>query len=192
MTKSFQQRLESVKGKTFVVDFTNDYSRFGAGPLYYSNRAEILYDSAVVIWSTGAPLQFDVAAMLTGMAIEVLLKGIRLLFDLPASASHNLITLCDEVGINVESDDRIILASLTEHIYWAGRYPVALSANRLDTAKDIFGQQHRTGGNLANYDVSQRANSKENCERLWKLFMQHFYAVSDARPQSVESRDERQ
>jgi hypothetical protein len=186
MPASFDDLLAKVHGRIHVVNFADDYAQFRDGLLYYWNRAEILHNSAKIIWDVGRPLESDVAAMLIGMAIELLLKGTRRALDLPPSKSHRLDRLCDEVGITISANERIILKALSEHVIWASRYTVPTEPELLITAQDTFDKQRRKSGNLANYYIAERATSLENCERLWTVFADHYHRARDASIESVE------
>jgi hypothetical protein len=188
MPTSFNEQLAKVSGKIHVVNFANDYARFRDGLLYYWNRAETLRNGATAIWEAGGPRTNDVAAMLMGMAIELLLKGIRRALDLPPSKSHRLDHLCDDVGIIVDENDRMLLRVLSEYVIWQSRYTVPNSTEHLAAAEEIFAQQRRKSGSLDTLFISERSSSADNCERLWDLFAEHYHRAREARIESVELR----
>ena len=79
--------------------------------------------------------------LLMGYSIENLLKGILLsqkpeLFDTQKMRGfnhHDLIRLCNEVGVELQTDEQEWLKKLTEYIEWQGKYPIPL---RRDKDKD--------------------------------------------------------
>jgi hypothetical protein len=120
------------------------------------------------------------------MAIELLLKGIRVALELPTEKTHRLDRLCDGVGITLSDDDRIVLMVLSEHIIWASRYTVPIKPESLIDAQDLFGKQRRKSGSLAKLHIAERAISSENCERLWNLIAAYYHRARTSRPESVE------
>lgn len=80
--------------------------------------------------------------LLMGYSIENLLKGILLnqkpeLFQpskrMKGFGHHKLTRLCDEVGVELQSDEKKWLMKLTEYIEWQGKYPIPL---KRDNDKD--------------------------------------------------------
>ena len=124
--------------------------------------------------------------MLVGMAIEVLLKGIRVALEMPTKKTHRLDRLCDDLGIAITDDDRVILKALSEHIICASRYTVPIEPQSLFDAQELFDSQRRKSGNLANYHIAERSISPDNCERIWSLIAEYFERAHSARPESVE------
>jgi HEPN domain-containing protein len=183
----FADQLEAVRGKIHVVNVINDFELRTKGLLNYWNCAERLLQSAKIIWDAKGPS--DVAAMLIGMSMELLLKGIHVAFDKDFQKIHDLHKLCRTVGISVSEDESIILRALTESIYWASRYPAPSDWQRLFEATELFDQQRRQSGNLANRDIKERAISRENCERLWDLFADHYHRAREVRFESAEGRE---
>jgi HEPN domain-containing protein len=183
---SFDENFEAVRGKIHAVNFADDFERRRNSLLYYWNCAEPLFHSAKIIWSAHGPS--DVAAMLVGMSIELLLKGIHVAFDKTFSKTHNLHELCAEIGIPVDQNDIIILQALSENIYWASRYPNPNNAEQLFRAAKIFDKQRRKSGNLASRDIEERSLSRKNCERLWTVFANYYHKAREARLESIELR----
>ncbi len=118
---SFDEQLETFRDTIHIVNVAVDFERRRDSVLYYWNCAEPLFDSAKIIWQARG--SSDVAAMLVGMSIELLLKGIHVAFDKDIQKTHDLHKLCNECGISVSLNDTIILQALSETIYWASRYP---------------------------------------------------------------------
>lgn len=78
------------------------------------------------------PQVSSVALMIGALAIENLLKGIRVeqiqqVFDQRGRfilATHDLLRLADDAQVSLSEEDRILLERLQEFSTWGGRYPV--------------------------------------------------------------------
>jgi HEPN domain-containing protein len=184
MTGSFDDQLARVEGTIHRVNMANDFERFRDGLLYYVNRAEALHDGARLVVDGGGPS--EPFTLLAGLSLEVLLKGIHRALDKKIPFHHRLHNLSSNVGIALSDDDRIILEALSEHVYWASRYPVPASEENLLSARAVFAKQRRTSGNLANYYIAERHLSVENYERLWGLFLGYYERARSARLESAE------
>jgi hypothetical protein len=172
VSKSFDDHLAVVRGKIHRVSMASDFERFRDGLLYYWNRAEALKNGADIISkANGPPAAF---ALLAGLSIEVVLKGIHRAFDMTIPQHHRLIDLCASVGIKIDADDKIGLKALSEHVYWASRYPVPRSEKDLIAAQESFDQQRRKSGNASNYYIKEREISYENYARLWGMFADFY------------------
>ena len=77
LVKSFDKQLADVNGKIRSINMWNQFDRYHDGLLYYWNNAEKLRDSAKILWENGF-LQTDIASMLAGLSVELLLKGVIL------------------------------------------------------------------------------------------------------------------
>jgi HEPN domain-containing protein len=183
---SFDEQLEAVRATLHVVNASDDFERRHNSLLYYWNCAEPLFHSAKIIWNAHGPS--SVATMLIGMSMELLLKGIHVAFDKTCQRTHDLHKLCSAVGIPVDENDDIMLQALSEHIYWASRYPAPNNAVRLFRATELFDKQRRRSGKLAHRDIAERTLSRENCERLWNVIAGHYHKAREARLESVELR----
>lgn len=122
-------------------------------PRAWAMKGENLFHAfeAVAAASDEGSMQFnlrDQALMLAGMSIEVMLKA--LIVDNPKSRdlvlglrapetpacralkgafySHRLRELATHAGVEMSPDQMDILASLTSHVYWRGRYVVPTEA----------------------------------------------------------------
>lgn len=83
-------------------------------------------------------------AMLAGMAIENMLKGLILqgtardarleLMSKKKLITHDLVTLATRAGVELADFEQELLARLSRFIVWAGRYPVALTATDTENA----------------------------------------------------------
>src|SRR5277367_5190103 len=111
MAASFEKLLAEVSGKVHVVNFSDDYQRYKSGLLYYWHKAEHLHEAAKMIWPS--PPLGDVAIMLTGMSMELLLKGICIAFDKDIPGIHRLDKLYELVGIPQTEDDKIVLRAIS-------------------------------------------------------------------------------
>jgi hypothetical protein len=87
-------------------------------------------------------------AMLAGMAIENMLKGLILqrtardarleLMSKKKLITHDLVTLATRAGVELADFEQELLARLSRFIVWAGRYPVALTATDTEnTDRDL-------------------------------------------------------
>ncbi|MEK7245488.1 MAG: hypothetical protein AAB223_05670, partial [Pseudomonadota bacterium] len=170
--------------KVHRVNFANDFERFRSGLLYYWNCAEPLKESAQIIWN--AKGSNNVAAMLIGMAIELLLKGTHVALDKNIPYIHDLCSLSKGIGVAVAGDDRIILQALSEQVTWAARYPTPTSESLWHRAAEIFGMQRRQSGTLANLIIESRDLSRENCERLWDVYADYYNRAQQVRIESVD------
>jgi len=186
MAASFEKLLAEVSGKVHVVNFSDDYQRYKSGLLYYWHKAEHLHEAAKMIWPS--PPLGDVAIMLTGMSMELLLKGICVAFDKDIPGIHRLDKLYELVGIPQTEDDKIVLRAISENVIWYARYPTPRDADKMLEAFEVFKKQRRQSGNLSNYFIEERASSFDNCERLWGVVAEHYHRARDVRIESVELR----
>lgn len=182
---TFEELLRSVQGKVHRVNFASDFDRFRNGLLYYWNCAEPLKESARIIWDANGPN--NVAAMLIGMAIELLLKGTHVALDKDISHTHDLCRLSEGIGVTVGGDDRIILQALSEQIAWAARYPTPTRESLLHKAAKIFSKQRRQSGTLANLFIESCDLSRRNCERLWGIYADYYERARQVRIESVDT-----
>lgn len=178
MVGSFDEQVASVTGKIHKVDFSDDFNRYGGGLLYYWNKAEPLQEAAKLVWS-GFALD-SVAIMLTGMSMELLLKGIYVAFDKAVPRHHKIHELCSGLGIDLSADDRSILSAISEHVIWMGRYTTPTDAIKMLNAAELFDKRRKSNGRNA-YSIVKR----EDCNRLWGLIATHYHRAQEARPESV-------
>ena len=125
-------------------------------------------------------------AMLAGLSIEILLKGILLGLQEKFPYNHKLFDLCTCAGIEVCNDDKIILQSLTEHVEWASKYPAPQDESKWLFASSVFDSQRRQSGNLAQYYIQEREISLDNYLRLWELLAGYFWRVRNTISESAE------
>jgi len=203
MIETFEAHLSRIRGKIRRINSTR-YNLQKEALLGYWNNADNLRSGALVIWNayhegvvSPQSLGFDtgfsfavslppVFSMLCGLSIELLLKGTCRALELPAKDSHRLTDLADNAGIAYSDDDRVILRALSEYVYWAGRYPAPKNAKELPAAEEIFSQQRRAGGSLANYFIEAREINRSNYDRLWEYFASYFWKAKDSVFESVE------
>lgn len=184
ISKSFDDQLSLVRGKIHRVNMASDFERFRDGLLYYWNRAEELNNGAEILSKANGPPA--VFALLAGLSIEVVLKGIHRAFDMKIPQHHRLTDLCANVGIAIGADDQIVLKALSEHVYWASRYPVPTSEKDLIAAQEIFDQQRRKSGKLSEYYIKEREISSANYARLWTTLSNFYHRAREARIESAE------
>ncbi|MCC6345682.1 MAG: hypothetical protein IT388_00685 [Nitrospirales bacterium] len=80
------------------------------------------------------PEIYPVYLMIAGLALEVLLKGILVgrgekivdkgEFKGWSGGSHDLLRLIERVSIRIDEKERWFFERLSEHISWAGKYPI--------------------------------------------------------------------
>ena len=134
------------------------YSMAGENPRAWQVSAQDLLDGAMAVKAKVQP--FDnamhslahVEAMLLGMALECLLKGIyikrhRVWADptkehalvkdgaYVGARGHDLPKLADAAGVTVSLSERSILDRLTDFIVYAGRYPVPSKVEGMEPVK---------------------------------------------------------
>jgi hypothetical protein len=203
MADTFDEHLERVSGKIRRIK-SSRYNLQKEALLGYSNSADNLRSGALIIWNAyhegcvgpqslgfEAGFSFSVSlppvfSLLCGLSIELLLKGTCKALELPAKKHHRLADLADDAGIVFSDDDRVILLSLTEYVYWAGRYPAPNDEKGWFAAEEIFSQQKRSGGSLADYSIQTREINRSNYDRLWKHFSSYFWKAKEAVLESVE------
>jgi hypothetical protein len=185
MAESFEKQLAQVRGKIRRIEMGNYFKRKRTGLLYYLNCAEELNSGALLIWEHDQRLR-KVFAMLAGLSIELLLKGIMIGLQEDFPAHHRLADLCDQAGITVDENDRLILQALSEHIYWASKYPAPLNEQQMERTREILEQQYRRSGNLANLHIPEKEIGLANYKRLWALFLDHFFQVQNVVIESAE------
>jgi hypothetical protein len=79
MPLPFDEQLSLVESKINHVDMAYEFTRYRGGLLYYLQRAEKLHEGAQIIHEAHGPR--DVFALLAGLSIEVVLKGIHRALD---------------------------------------------------------------------------------------------------------------
>jgi hypothetical protein len=181
----FDVQLAKVEGKIRRVNFSDPLARRRDALLYYFNRAEELHDAAMVIEESKKVLP-HAFALLAGLSLELLLKGILRGLQETGNTSHDLVDLSARAGIRLSGDDKIILEALSHYVLWAAKYPAPNNAGQLLNAENAFAKQNRGGGNLADYYIETIEISRENYDRLWELFVTYFFRVHDAVHESVE------
>jgi HEPN domain-containing protein len=184
MTASFNDQLARVNGAIHRVNMANDFERFRDGLLYYFNKAEALRDGARLVAAGGGPP--EPFALLAGLSLEVLLKGIYRALDRNIPLHHRLHDLSHDLGIEVTADERVFLEALSEQVYWAARYPAPRNEEQMMRARAVFDQQRRRSGNLPDYYIVERHISPENYERLWEKFLCYYERARSARLESAE------
>lgn len=179
--KSFEDQLAAIQGKIRSVDMWNDFDRYHDGLLYYMNHAEQLKKGASILWDSGA-MQNNIASMLAGLSIELLVKGTLVGLQGVFPRCHNLQCLIATAGISVDDRDDLTSRLLTEYIIWAAKYPTPWRA------EDWFLEE--TGGwPLSRTEDNWNTNRQQEYERLWNTLCPYFLRVHDATFESAELRE---
>jgi hypothetical protein len=148
----------------------NAYDRDHEALLYYWNNAEKLHESANILWDR-QKLGNEIALMLAGLSIEVLLKGIILPLQDVFPHCHRLDCLIATAGISVSDQDHQTSRLLTEYIVWAARYPTPKNG------EDWFLEE--TGGWPLSRAPSQIGIKKRgDYENLWSTLVPFFSACT--------------
>ena len=121
-------------------------------PNYWFNRASDLHASAGAVWyaihnnendhiteSIGLGAGFDLMAstwpvylMLCGMSLELALKAVIVSRGGAPKATHDLVLLANQAGVEVPREQEGLLLFLSECVIWAGRYPVPKKVDDLE------------------------------------------------------------
>jgi hypothetical protein len=128
-----------------------DFERRRKDPAAWQSVAISLYFAASLLWQRlspslkayeeGQPLtsaqEMDLRlrgpfAMLAGLSIENMLKGLIVQHGFEYAKTHNLVDLSKRANIKWKqaSGANALLVRLTTFVEWAGRYPVALSEKK--------------------------------------------------------------
>ena len=174
--ETFDQKLAKVQGNIRHVNVANEFDKKANGLLYFWNKAERLNRGALVISQSDQMLN-DIFALLSGLSLELLLKGVLLGLEIKYPTNHKLVQLCQLSGIPISEDERIILQALTEHVIWASKYPAPKHAKSLLSSSEIFSKQRQRSGNLSDLDIPERSISPENYGRIWLRFAAYFICV---------------
>jgi hypothetical protein len=121
------------------------YEREKALSRYWANRADDLRGAAGAVWFAiqdgsksyqihrmiGMDTSFSFAAacpsvfrMLCGLSLELLYKALIIEIGKDPPATHDLRKLSEHAQIAMSADDLALIDILTDHIKWAGKYPV--------------------------------------------------------------------
>ncbi|MDQ2166274.1 MULTISPECIES: hypothetical protein [Vibrio] len=121
------------------------FDDMSVNPRYWQNKSRDLFRSARVLWkamkedSSLSVSCYATYKMLMGMSFEALLKGLLIASQEVAIsdlATHNLVELAKDSGLNLTKNENKIFTVLTDYILWAGKYPIPKNSSQL--------QQHRT------------------------------------------------
>jgi len=80
----------------------------------------------------------SVYVMLCGMSLELLYKSVAVAKDLAPLHTHDLVTLAEHVGIQVDPTERGPLDLLSAAIIWSGRYPVPKTYDQMARRSEVF------------------------------------------------------
>ena len=205
MSECIEHRISNIRGNIRHINASSSYDLHKNALLPYWNKAESLRSGALVLWHTynddTTPINptllgfadgfsFGVSLppifyLLSGLSIEVLLKGICKAVEQPVNNIHRLVDLAKSVGIDVSDDDTIILRAMTEYIYWAGRYPTPTKPDDWDAAQHIFDSQRRYGGQLSEHYITQRCINLDNYNKIWARLADYFLRAENNTYESV-------
>ena len=143
------------------------YRVSGENPAAWQVSAKDLLDAAMAVKAKvqsggtgGMHTLARVEAMLLGMALECLLKGMYIrrhrVWEDPTKAhalvkndtyvgvkdagDHELVQLADAAGVTVSQPERLILTRLTDFIKYAGRYPISMRVKEMRPVKTPDGR----------------------------------------------------
>lgn len=174
----FERQLANVTGKVRRINMWNEFDRYHDGLLYYWNKAEKLRDGAKILWASGG-LQEDIALMLAGLSVELVLKGMILGLQDAFPYCHKLDCLIATAGISVSDRDHQTSRLLTEYTVWAARYPTPRCATQW-----FLGE---TGGwPLSLAPERHDTNRQDDYESLWSALAPYFWRVNDGTFESAE------
>jgi HEPN domain-containing protein len=180
--KKFEDQLVAVNGKVRRVNMWNAFDRYHDGLLYHWNNAEKLRDSAKILWASGAS-QNDIALMLAGLSIELLLKGTILGLQDVCPHCHQLDCLIATAGISVSDRDHQTSRLLTEYIVWAARYPTPRTA-------EAWFLEETGGWPLSRAPDLRDTNQQDDYESLWNTLAPYFWRVQEGTRESADLNEE--
>lgn len=180
--EKFEDQLAAVNGKVRHVNMWNDFDRYHDGLLYYWNKAEKLRNSAEILWASGS-WQNDIALMLAGFSIELLLKGTILGLQDVFPHCHELDCLIATAGISVSDRDHQTSKLLTEYIVWAARYPTPKIA-------EAWFLEEAGGWPLSRAPDLRDTNQQDDYESLWNTLAPYFWRVEEGTLESADLNEE--
>ncbi|MCP2158601.1 hypothetical protein [Agrobacterium tumefaciens] len=188
--ETFEAKLARVKGTIHRVAIDDPYRRYRDGLLYYSNKAEDLHNSAMVLGGDPSGIHFEAFALLAGISLEVLIKGTLVGLHEKVPMKHNLITLCETAGFTMSDDDRTVLKAFTVYTTWYSRYPAARSLREMTEGMDVVKAPYARGGNLQAIIEAVRnspvAVNEATYQRLYGFFRQRFFDVQSSVRESAD------
>ena len=154
------------------ADTRDDFLRWahegtGENPLTWQASAQNLLDAAAAVKARVLPMEGGlmhslaaVQAMLLGMALECLFKGMYIkrhrvweeadrahalvrngqYVGVPGAGDHQLIPLADAAGVTLNQQERSVVARLTDFILFAGRYPIPVRVENMKPIRAAGGQ----------------------------------------------------
>ncbi len=190
MRETFEEKLARVAGTIHRVAIDDPFRRYRDGLLYYSNKAEKLYNAAMALGGDPVGHHIEAFALLAGISLEVLIKGTLTGLREPVPFTHNLVTLSEKTGFSLSRNDRTVLKTLTIYVIWYSKYPAAKDAKEMMEGMEVIKAQYPGSGNLGKIVNKVRTSpsvvSGDNYERLYRFFNQHFFAVQSAVYESAE------
>ena len=121
-----------------------------------------------------------VEAMLLGMALECLLKGMYIrqrhalvkdgeYVGVKGAGDHQLLQLADAAGVTLSQPERSILTRLTDFIKYAGRYPISKRVKEMRPVKTPRQAHGRTRLHLRRRTREGRDPYQPPYARSWSL-----------------------
>lgn len=178
-----------MRGKVTQKQWIDRFDRLTTVSTYFWNKAEEHRNGADLLWhlleseteiisaadlgtpGRSAPARFvhSPAILLSGLAVELLLKAIARILGLQVLHSHNLAKLADHVGINLSPDEKANIDALTESIVWQAKYPAPRKREEYESATEKFkALRQKKSGALPVFNTDpNRALNRANFHRLW-------------------------
>jgi len=165
-------------------------------PKYWMSKAEALRASAGAVWYCQQLLRegefleeldqpkvnmsgtWQVYRMLCGMSLELAYKASLVAMGTRIKTTHDLVSLAEEVCFKLSSEERGLLALLSECVIWEGRYPcpkdeVALEYFVYLHYENLFRKVH--SGNLVTLEpVEPNPLDWNGYSRLWQAAVTAF------------------
>lgn len=181
MKDEFEKKLARVVGTTRILVMDDPHHRYSGGLLYYSNKSEKLHDAAMALEGDPGGRHFEAFALLGGLSLEVLIKGILIGLDEKPPLTHDLVDLSKRAGFAVSNDDRAVLKALTIYVTWYSRYPATKSAQKMIEDLEVLRAQYPSSGSLEAIVNSARTPPSSvnvtNYKRLYEFFSEQFSRV---------------
>lgn len=162
-----RERIRAITGYTHQQQMA-DATAWHNGAVSFYKAAEILHEHKERI-----PTGIRVFVFNAAMSIELILKSILVRKKISLLEMHNLRELAKEGEVNLDDNQKITLDLLTEHIVWAGKYPVPKKANKWDEYHDTIIEKHivrTSAGNKHSTFANPRTfPSWENYKKIWDV-----------------------
>jgi hypothetical protein len=183
--------------------FQSSFERKKKAPLWWYNKASDLHASAGALWLTikgdnrrivsrlgfhknfSMPVAcYSVYEMLFGMSIELILKAIFVASQFDVPYTHNLVSLAENLDIELTQEERQIFNILTDSIIWDGRYPVPKNQDSFENYHDRVAKQLFTTKRIGSIKKAKVPNNNLNWENLnpiWNKLSSYFFNLYEKR-----------